>query len=214
MYIPQTFANSDLTELHGFIESHAFGTLVVPSANDGPLEVSHLPFLLERHPDGGAVLVSHVARANPIWQLFDGRRTALVIFHGPHAYVSPSWYTSRNEVPTWNYVVVHAHGAPRLLDGAGLARALHALVETHEAGTNGPDQRWSIGELTPEKYRDLSQAIVGFEIPIARIEGKFKLSQNRKPDDRQGAIRGLEERGSPDDLALAGLMRLVKSPTG
>jgi transcriptional regulator len=99
MYLPQAFAQSDVAELQAFIETYPFGTLVVPRG-DAPPEVSHLPFLVRRSGERGA-LVSHVARANPIWQAFDARTPALAIFHGPHGYISPAWYTSRNEVPTW-----------------------------------------------------------------------------------------------------------------
>jgi transcriptional regulator len=207
MYLPHAFARSDVAELHAFIGAYPFGTLVVPVAGAGSApEVSHLPFFVDESR-GRAALVSHVARANPIWRAFDGR-PALAIFHGPHGYVSPAWYTSRNEVPTWNYAVVHVQGTPRLLETDGeLLAALRALVERNERGRADP---WSVDELIPDTYAELSQAIVGFEIPIERLEGKFKLSQNRKPEDRDGAILGLEARGTPEDRALAKLMRRVR----
>jgi transcriptional regulator len=201
MYLPQGFARTDVEALHAFIEEHAFGTLIVPGP---PHDVSHVPFLLDRARGERGTLLAHVARANPIWRAFDGRTAAIAVFHGPHGYVSPGWYTTRNEVPTWNYVVVHAQGAPRVLDGGDELRGLlRRLAEVFERGRPDP---WSVDELTPDTYAELSQAIVGFEIPVDRLEGKFKLSQNRKPEDREGAIRGLRERGTPDDLALVRLM--------
>jgi transcriptional regulator len=201
MYLPQAFARTELEPLHALVEEHAFGTLIVPGA---ALDVSHLPFLLDRTRGERGALLAHVARANPIWRAFDGRSPVLAVFHGPHGYVSPSWYTTRNEVPTWNYAVVHAHGVPRVLDGGGELRdLLRRLAAVYERDRPDP---WSVDELTPDTYAQLSQAIVGFEIPIDRLEGKFKLSQNRKPADREGALRGLRERGTPDDLALVRLM--------
>jgi transcriptional regulator len=203
MYLPKAFANEDVAELQAFIRQYSFGTLIVGGALGAPPEVSHLPFLLDPARGPYGTLVTHTARANPIWRSFDGRTPALAIFHGPHGYVSPAWYTSRDEVPTWNYVVVHAHGSPRLLEDAAVRAALTRLVDVHEA--NRPN-RWRIEELTPERYGELSQAIVAFELPVDRLEGKFKLSQNRKAEDREGAIRGLAERGSLADLELVELM--------
>jgi transcriptional regulator len=198
MYIPETFAVTDVAELHAFVARHSFATLIVPG---DPPDISHLPFSLDA---ARGVLVAHVARANPVWRSFDGRTPVVVVFQGPHAYVSPRWYGSRNAVPTWNYAVVHAHGTPRLLDGdAALRAALVRLVETHEAGAV---DRWTVDELEPETYAKLSQAIVGFEIPIARLEGKFKMSQNRGPDDVDGVIRGLREVGEAGALETALLM--------
>ena len=115
MYLPKAFAEPDLATLHDLVEAHAFGVLVVPSAA-GPPEISHLPFLLDRTRGPHGTLYAHTARANPIWRGFDGRAGALAVFQGPHGYVSPSWYASRDDVPTWNYAVVHAHGAPRLIE--------------------------------------------------------------------------------------------------
>jgi transcriptional regulator len=202
MYLPQAFARTDVRELHAFLDRYPFGTLIVPGT---PPEVSHIPFVVDRARGGArGALVGHVARANPIWRAFDGQRSVLTVFHGPHGYVSPAWYTSRDEVPTWNYAVVHVHGSPRLLETpVDVRTALDGLVAANEQGRA---DRWSIEELSPQKYSELSQAIVAFEIPIDRLEGKFKLSQNRKPEDRDGAIRGLAERGSPDDLALVEIM--------
>src|SRR5262249_30848142 len=162
-------------------ERYPFGTLIVPGT---PTDVTHLPFLLDSARGERGTLVAHVARANPIWRVFDGSLPVLAIFHGPHGYVSPAWYTSRNAVPTWNYVVVHVHGTPRLLETEDRRRkALEALVEVYEAGRPDP---WSIDELPSATFSELSQAIVAFEIPIDRLEGKFKLSQNREHEDRAG----------------------------
>jgi transcriptional regulator len=203
MYLPKAFAEPDLATLHDLVEAHAFGVLVVPTPSGAP-EVSHLPFLLDRARGPHGTLRAHVARANPIWRAFDGKAEVLAVFQGPHGYVSPTWYASRDDVPTWNYAVVHAHGAPRLIEAeAELLDLLRRLADVHEQGRPDP---WSTAELSAGTIGELLPAIVGFELPIARIVGKLKLSQNRRPEDREGAIRGLRERGTPDDLALVKLM--------
>lgn len=203
MYLPKAFAEPDLATLHDLVEAHPFGVLVVPSPS-GPPKVSHLPFLLDRARGPHGTIYAHTARANPIWRGFDGRAGALAVFQGPHGYVSPSWYASRDDVPTWNYAVVHAHGAPRLIEAeANLLNLLRRLAEVHERGR---PNRSSTDELSAGTLAELLPAIVGFELPVERIEGKLKLSQNRRPEDREGAVRGLRERGRPDNLALVKLM--------
>jgi transcriptional regulator len=188
--------------LHALIREHSFGTLV---SHDGPgLQASHLPFLLdpERGPHG--TLVGHMARANPQWQSFRGEAQALVIFQGPHAYISPSWYAIELSVPTWNYVTVHAYGVPRLVeDTPALLEILQATVQIYEAPLPEP---WSMERLPGEFVKKLTRAIVGFEVPIARLEGKSKLSQNRSQADQEGAIAGLIRQGEPADVAVAALM--------
>jgi transcriptional regulator len=168
-----------------------------------PPVIAHLPFLLDRGRGPCGTLLAHVARANPARLAAEAGAPAVAVFSGPHAYISPGWYTSRDEVPTWNYVVVHAHGVLRALDDAGLLDLLARLAAVHEQGRPDP---WSLADLTPETMGELFPAITGFAMEITAIEGKLKLSQNRRPEDREGAIRGLAERGSPDDLALVGLM--------
>jgi transcriptional regulator len=205
MYLPKQFSEPSLPRLHGLIDAYGFGALIV-GREDGSLEIAHVPFCVDRTRGPRGTLFGHVARANPIWRLFEGRTEVTVVFVGPHGYVSPAFYTSRTEhVPTWNYAVVHALGVPRLLpekeDAMGV---LARLVTQNESPRADP---WRMDELEPAKRDELLQHIVVFEIEITRLEGKFKLSQNREQPDRRGALRGITERGDPLDGALAELMR-------
>ncbi len=147
-----------------------------------------------------------MARANPQWRDFDvdGEQEVLVIFQGPHTYVSPSWYTVQPSVPTWNYAAVHAYGIPRLIeDEAELYAALQLLVETYEAPRSQP---WTLSE--PDDFlRKMMKAIVGFSIPISRLEGKYKLSQNRSPEDQEHVVQQLALQGEPLDVGVADLMQ-------
>jgi transcriptional regulator len=200
LYLPAVFEERDLALLHELIEAHPFGLLVAPG--DGPLPfLGHLPFLLDRTQGPWGTLLVHVARANPIRHALEAGRPVLAVFRGPHGYVSPGWYTSRDQVPTWNYAVVHAHATPRALDQEGLVASLAGLAAVHERGQPDP---WTLADLTPERMGELTLAIAGFALTITALEGKLKLSQNRKPEDREGALRGLEARG---DVDLAALMR-------
>lgn len=131
------------------------------------------------------------------------------MFWGPHAYVSPTWYVSEKMVPTWNYVTVHAYGRPRILDDpADAAAVLSQLTDTYESEATGP---WSMDSLPEEFIERQIKAIAAFEMPIERIEGKFKLSQNRKPEDREGVIKGLRETGDPESVEVARLMTEILS---
>jgi|WetSurMetagenome_2_1015567.scaffolds.fasta_scaffold32118_2 transcriptional regulator len=206
MYIPSHFREADQSTLLTFIAAYDFATLVT-SATEGFI-VSHLPLLLRRSAEG-PILVGHVARANPHWRAMDGQTASLAIFHGPHGYVSPSWYASSPAVPTWNYAVVHATGTPCIRDeeafAAGVVRDLTHRYEDSRA------HPWRVEDLSPECHRTLLGAVVAFEMPIAHLDGKFKLSQNRTPADRAGAISGLEHADSAPARALAALMRTRSS---
>jgi transcriptional regulator len=201
MYLPKSFQTEDLAELHDFMQAYNFATLV--TQHQGAPFASHLPFLLdaERGPHG--TLLAHMARANPQWRDFGPARAALVIFQGPHAYISPSWSTTHPSVPTWNYAVVHAYGVPRPIEDHGtLYRMLEALVDTHEAGFAQP---WRM-EL-PDDYMDkMMRAVVGFEIEITRLEGKLKLSQNRSEHDQQRVVAMLSDSDVPLSVGVATLM--------
>jgi transcriptional regulator len=197
LYIPAHFRMEDPDSLFQFIERYAFATLV--SSGSAGLHVSHIPFLAERD-DRGVRLLGHVARANPHWQALEAANEVVAIFQGPHAYVSPTWYANHPSVPTWNYAVVHAHAKARLMDEAGLHDLLMRLSSTYEAANPKP---WKMSEL-PAAYVDtMLKAIVGFELEVTRLEGKFKLSQNRAAEAPR-VIAELEGRGEPE---LAGLMR-------
>ena len=200
MYIPKAFREDDISTLHTFMEIYSFATLV--TQHEGLLFATHLPFLLdaERGPNG--TLLAHMARANPQWHDFKSAQEVLVIFQGPHAYVSPSWYEVELSVPTWNYAVVHAYGLPRLIeDQEKLYNLLNILIQAHEAQFDKP---WPF-QLSDDYLQKMMRGIVGFEIEITRLEGKFKLSQNRTETERENVIAALQE--STDTLAVAELMR-------
>jgi transcriptional regulator len=199
IHIPEHFAEHDIARLHALVRTHNFATLV--SAHQGEIQVSHLPFLLDAK---GKLLRAHMARANPQWRTFSPEREVVVIFHGPHHYVSPAWYASHPSVPTWNYVVAHVQGRPRLIeDRDRLAALLRELVTRHEAASSRP---WKM-DLPPDYQDKMLSAIVGFEIEITRLDGKFKLSQNRPESDQPLVIEALERLGSDDALGVAALMR-------
>jgi len=198
VYIPPSNREDRLDILHAVMRQHSFATLV--SVSDGELVATHLPMLLR---DGGpnGTLLCHLARANGQWRGFASPAEVLVLFQGPHAYISPSWYETELSVPTWNYVAVHAYGRPRLIEEpAALRRLLGAMVQEYEGSFERP---WGIERL-PEAYMQKQLgAIVGVEIPISRLEGKRKLSQNRSPADRAGVATALREQHEPLARAVA-----------
>jgi transcriptional regulator len=201
MYIPSAFRIDDAGKLAAFIRRHSFATLVT---HDGAAPfASDLPMLFHRDASNHGTLVAHMARANPQWRHFAAGGEALVIFHGPHSYISPSWYDNAPAVPTWNYATVHAYGIPAIIDEhERIVSLLHELVAAHESAFEQP---WP-GNL-PDDFREkMIQGIVAFEIPITRIEGKFKLGQNRSAADLQGVFDALSRSDDPDSRALAQLM--------
>jgi predicted FMN-binding regulatory protein PaiB/threonine/homoserine/homoserine lactone efflux protein len=202
VYLPPAFTEARLEVLTEHIERHDFGLLVSHGAHG--LVASHIPFLIER--DGKQLhLHGHLARPNPqIGDLASGSEV-LAIFHGPHAYISPKWYQSGPAVPTWNYIDVHAYGTVRLVDDVGwLRQLLDRLSERHEAGNPSP---WRMQDL-PEPYlKGMLKGIIGLEIAVTRLEGKYKLSQNRPAADRSGVIAALEEQSGEDARDVARLMR-------
>jgi transcriptional regulator len=198
LYIPQHFRVDDPAALAGFIEANAFGTLVTSSR--AGLHVSHVPFVLEREEGAGMRLLGHVARANAQWEALEGADHVLAVFQGPHAYVSPGWYQQHPSVPTWNYAAVHASGRARLMDEAELHALLMTLSSTYEAGREKP---WRMSELPAAYVDSMLKMIVGFELTVERLEGKFKLSQNR-PAEVPRVIEALEREGA---AGMAALMR-------
>jgi transcriptional regulator len=199
LYVPRAFAVDDVHALRAFIRAHPFATLVSPDAGDPA--ITHLPLLLEPGDPYGT-LTGHVARANPHWERLDGAE-ALAIFHGPHAYVSPSWYATHPSVPTWNFAVVHARGRARLIEGeAELDALMHGMVDHFESGRQ---ERWRMA--LPEDYRaQMMRGIVGFSIEVTALTGKFKLSQNRPAADRTRVAQRLAG-GDAEEQAVARLMR-------
>jgi transcriptional regulator len=207
VYLPSAFTEHRTEVLHELIRAAPFATLVVPTAQG--LEANHLPLLLRA--EGGATLVGHVARANPVWQR-EPTGEALAVFGGAHGYVSPSGYPSKAEhgkvVPTWNYVVVHAHGRLRWIeDDAWLATLLEDLTVAHEADRPEP---WHVSDAPADFVARTRKGVVGLELVVTRLEGKFKLSQNRALADREGVVALLERQADPASLALAQAMRAAR----
>lgn len=202
IYVPEHFRVSDESTLHEFMRRHDFASVV--SRGQEGLTASHVPVLV-RSSATGLVLAGHVARANPHWRLMDGRTPTLVMFHGPHSYVSPTWYETAPAVPTWNFGVVHAEGfAMANSDPAFMRGVVEELARRYESA--GPEG-WRPERLPADYYRNMLRGIVGFEMPVARLDGKFKLGQNRSAEDRRRTIAALEREGS-SEAGLAELMRL------
>ena len=207
MYLPKHFAKGEIAQLHDLIEDRVFGLLIVP--NQGAPDVAHIPFVLDRGEGKHGRLRGHFARPNPIWRALDGRAEALAVFAGPGAYVSPDWYATSNQVPTWNYIAVHASGRPRVMaDDGDVRRLLEDLSARSEARLPGK-KPWTVDKLPAEVYARMRRGIVAFEMPIERIEGKWKLSQNRAEADRQGAASALEALDDPNARAVARAMREI-----
>ncbi len=202
MYIPKSFAESDIETLYQFMRDNNFAALV--TEHQGQLTATHLPFLIDSER---GVLKAHLARANDQWKGFD-RQEALVIFQGPHAYISPTWYEAHPSVPTWNYTAVHVYGVPQIVeDDAAVRRLLRQLVENHERGRQ---PEWPM-DLPEDYLQKMMQAIVAFEVPIGRIEGKFKLSQNRSDADQESVIAHLSASSYPLDAETAHLMAMGRA---
>ncbi|HEY5646464.1 MAG TPA: FMN-binding negative transcriptional regulator [Pseudomonadales bacterium] len=206
MYTPDAFLETRTDALHELIVQHPFATLI--TLDGGIPLINHLPLLLD--PDRGpcGVLRGHVARANPLWQVLAQAGSATAVFHGPDGYVSPSWYPAKAEhhkvVPTWNYAVVHAQCHARPIEEADwLHRLIRDLTDRHEAAAEPP---WSVDDAPGAFIETLVAQIVGIELTITGLSGKWKLSQNRSPADAAGVARGLRARGRPGDGNLATMM--------
>jgi transcriptional regulator len=201
MYLPQAFREDDLSTLQAFMQQYSFATLI--TQHDGMPYASHLPLLFRAQAGPYGTLLGHMARANPQWHDFTTGREVLAIFHGPHVYVSPSWYGVHPSVPTWNYAVVHAYGIPQLIaDNAVLYEVLQELVRTFEAPSPTP---WAF-ELPGEYVQSMMRGIVGFTLRLTRLEGKYKLSQNRAPADQRRVTAALQTQGDALSSAVATLM--------
>jgi len=202
-YPSSSFRETRIAVLRAAIREIAFGTLITHA--EGDFAVSHLPFELDEQPPPNGTLLGHIARYNPQWRgIGEAGVPALAIFQGPHAYVSPSWYPGKREdprqVPTWDYLVVHARGTLRVFhDEAGLFDLLKRLVERNERGRAEP---WHITDAPEDYLREQMRYIVGLELRIEKLEGRFKLSQNRDAADQEGARAGLAQ-GNERERAVA-----------
>lgn len=203
MYQPTHFREARADVLRELMDGHPLGTLVTLGP-DG-LNGNHIPFLYDADPAPHGTLRGHVARANPVWREHRQDVEALVIFQGPQAYVTPSWYPRKQHtgkvVPTWNYLVVHAYGPLRVIDDREWLRGfVMRLTERHEARRETP---WKVTDAPADFIETNLKAIVGIEIPVSRLFGKWKVSQNQPAADREGVVRGLREIGDATAARLA-----------
>jgi transcriptional regulator len=206
LYLPTHFKEERTDVLHALMREHPLATLVAMSETG--LVANHLPMRIGSAPEPWGVLRGHVARANPLWKDFRADVEALAIFHGPQTYISPALYPSKQTtgevVPTWNYAVVHARGALRFIHEADWLRDFVAgLTDEREAGRAQP---WKMTDAPAPYIETMLGMIVGFELSISSISGKWKLGQNRTAADRQGLIQGLQQSNDPDAQELAGLL--------
>jgi len=213
MYLPSYFAESRIEVLHQLMRERPLATLVTLGA-DG-LAANHLPFELDAAPAPYGTLRCHVARANPVWRDYSRDSEALVIFHGPQVYISPSWYETKKQsgevVPTYNYAVVHAYGALRIIDDRAWLRGLVTrLTERFESASAAP---WQVSDAPQDFIEKQLGAIVGIEIAITKLTGKWKASQNRPAQDRAGVVDALNDRVDADSLAMARLIKERSTPS-
>jgi transcriptional regulator len=205
MYLPDPFAESQISELQRIVREHPLGILVTHTPNG--LDANHIPFELDDARGAFGTLLAHIARANPLWREVENGTQVLVIFRGAQGYISPNWYPSKQEthrhVPTWNYEVVHAHGRIKMVDDERFVRGVVArLTRQHEMTEPHP---WKIGDAPQDYIDQMLKQIVGIEIEVTRLEGKRKLSQNRDRRDFEGTVRALENQGN--EALAAAMMR-------
>jgi transcriptional regulator len=207
VYVHPLHRLDDPEALRALLVAQPLGAWVC--AGPGGLVANQVPFLLDRHRGPNGTLVGHVARANPVWRDLGPAAPSVVTFQGPQAYITPGWYPGAaahgQVVPTWNYGVAHAHGVARAVhDRAWLLDMLHRLTQANEAGRPAP---WQLGDAPAAFIDQLLHGIVGIEIPIDRLEGKLKASQDEAMADRLGTVQGLREQGGDNALAMADLVR-------
>ncbi len=210
MYQPDHHREDDLAVQHGLIRAHPLGLLVTAGAEG--LEANPIPFVLDAAAGPKGVLRGHLARANRQWRAFDASVEALVAFQGAEAYITPSWYATKAEtgkvVPTWNYAMVQVHGPLRVVEDADWLRAqVEALTAAREGARQKP---WQVGDAPESFVAAMLRGIVGIEIAITRIAGKWKVSQNRPEADRAGVVAGLRQDGSAEAEAMAGLVETAR----
>jgi len=205
MYIPRANQEDRIPVLHKLMEDQPFASLITVGSSG--LFASHIPMVLEQNGAMGC-LKGHISRANTQWRDYSPSIEALAIFSGPQHYITPTWYPEKQEtgkvVPTWNYVVVHAYGYLKVVeDGEWLMAHLTKLTNIHEAGSRVP---WKVGDAPADYIASQTKGIVGLEMAIERLEGKWKVSQNRSEQDRCGVARGLAELNTPESLAMKALV--------
>jgi transcriptional regulator len=207
MYVPAHFEETRLEVLHDLVRNHPLATIVTLDRAGG-LNANHIPLELDAESPSLGTLRGHVSRANSMWRDYSRDVAALVIFQGPEIYITPSWYQTKQEsgkvVPTWNYAVVHAYGPLRIVEDPSWLRALvERLTDRHEAPRPEP---WEVADAPDDYIEGQLRGIVGIEISIERLIGKWKVSQNRPEADREGISKGLQEMGKPDGSRMAHLV--------
>jgi len=226
MYIPTKLVVSDIHEIHHFIDNHGFGLIVGNgSDHDGRdaknkvgntlgnhkkkgIEGTHLPFILNKEEGEYGTLYCHFARINPHWTSLAGEE-ALVVFHGPHAYISPTWYASEPNVPTWNYTAVHVYGELTVLSDEQTVEVMEKTVKKYEP------QLWDNQRVMPTAYRDkLQKAVVACKITLTCVEAQYKLGQQRRDEDQQGVVEGLSQCEDLDSIGLLNFMQQTRIGIG
>ena len=212
MYVPSHFEETRPEVLHEIIREHSLAALVTLGSEG--LNANHIPLELDPGPAPGGTLRGHVARGNPVWRDFSRDVEALAVFQGPQAYISPAWYQTKREtgkvVPTYNYIVVHAYGPMRIIeDRAWLRGLVERLTNRYEAGRAEP---WKVTDAPADFVEQMLGGIIGIEIPLTRLVGKWKVSQNRPSADRDGVVTGLREMNHGDAQAMSGLVKKAAGP--
>lgn len=212
MYVPSHFEETRPEVLHQLIRDHSLAALVTLGSQG--LDANHIPLEVDPGPAPLGTLRGHVARGNPVWRDFSPDVEALAVFQGPQAYISPAWYETKREtgkvVPTYNYIVVHAYGPMRIIeDQAWLRGLVERLTSRYEAGRADP---WKVTDAPADFIEQMLGAIVGIEIPLTKLIGKWKVSQNRPSADRDGVVKGLREMDDRDAQAMSALVKKVAGP--
>ncbi|MFL6516300.1 MAG: FMN-binding negative transcriptional regulator [Chthoniobacterales bacterium] len=205
MYVPPFNRVAERSQIVDFIAKHGFATVI--SKDEAGLTASHLPVLWDEDGTEWGTLRSHMARANSQWHHFISGEEVLCIFHGPHAYISPSCYVMQHTVPTWNYAAAHVYGVPKVTDESALRQVVYDTTDKYESGMPQP---WKI-PLTEQEIAPMLKAIVGFSIEITRVEAKFKLGQNRSVEDQEKMLCGLKHSGDPGSVELAKFIHAQKN---
>ena len=206
MYVPRHFLRDDIAVAHDLIRTNVFATLITEVS--GRLDATHVPVVLDSERGAFGSLRFHLARANPTSKALAEDREVLMVFIGPHTYISPDWYADENLVPTWNYAVVHAYGQPRTMDDVELRRLLDDLSASQEEQL--PKKPWTTDKMPAELVDKMCKAIVGFDLPITELQDKWKFNQNRGAGDRAGVVSALEALGGESNLAVAATMRSLE----
>lgn len=208
MYIPKHFEETRIDVLHAMIRANPLATLVTLA--DGQFNANHIPMVLDAE---SGILRAHIARANSLWKTFDENSGCMAIFQGPVSYISPSYYPSKKiserVVPTWNYAVVHVHAKLKVIDNAAwILNQINTLTQQQEAAREQP---WKVSDAPADYVDQLLGALIGLELSIERIEGKWKVSQNQSPLDHQGVIDGLTREGTQHADTMASLVKSARN---